>query len=155
MAKLGTFVDGTVPVAADLNAGAAAWATWSPTYANLTIGNGTVIAKYAFFGRTVFFKWKLTWGSTTSCGAAPTVSLPVTAADAADIDRMGTTLGLVDVSTGKTYLGVSIASTTLIQLEVVDVSGTYAADAGLSSTLPVTWTTGDIWRMSGTYEATS
>jgi len=56
-----------------------AWQTWSPSLSNLTLGNGTQIAKYIQIGKTVFVRYKFLLGSTSSVGTSPTISLPVTA----------------------------------------------------------------------------
>lgn len=56
--------------------------TWTPTWTNLTVGNGTVNAHYQTTGNLVTFQMKLTFGSTTSIsGGGVSMSLPVTPAD--------------------------------------------------------------------------
>lgn len=56
---------------------AGAWITWSPSYTNLTVGSGTVVAKYIQIGKTVILKFKFTFASDSSIGTAPTVSFPL------------------------------------------------------------------------------
>ena len=51
--------------------------TWTPTYTNLTIGNGTVTSDYTIINRLVHFEWRLLVGSTTSSSGPMRVSLPV------------------------------------------------------------------------------
>ena len=55
------------------------WRAWTPTYTNITVGNGTVSARYVQIGPFVMLDWYLTFGSTSSMGTGPKVSLPVTA----------------------------------------------------------------------------
>ena len=45
-------------------AGASDFQTWSPSYANLTVGNGTVVARYTIIGDLVVARWVFTLGST-------------------------------------------------------------------------------------------
>ena len=52
--------------------------SWTPTLGNITIGNGTVVAKYQQFGDIVHWMLQLTLGSTTSFSGSIYVSAPVT-----------------------------------------------------------------------------
>jgi hypothetical protein len=70
------FVAGQVLTAAQINT-FGALDTWTPTYTNLTIGNGTVTANYNITNRVVYFEWRLLVGSTTSSSGAMRVTLPV------------------------------------------------------------------------------
>lgn len=55
------------------------WRDWEPTLTNLTLGNGTMIARYTQIGKTVKGFWQITWGSSTSATAGGwQMSLPVT-----------------------------------------------------------------------------
>ena len=132
-----------------------AWATWTPTYTNITIGNGVVTASYKQVGNTVFGRWGIKFGSTSSMGNGPTVSLPVTAKD--------TTPGAVEFSSsmligdaGVTqYYGFSrlITSSSNFGFFVLSTTSTYATYVGVTSTVPMTWTTNDTIGVSFTYEA--
>ena len=52
--------------------------TWTPTWTRLTVGNGTVVARYGQSGKFVFVDISLEFGSTTSItGNAPEFTLPV------------------------------------------------------------------------------
>jgi hypothetical protein len=66
MATFGTFASGQVLTAAELNA-AGAWTSFTPSWVNLTPGNGVVSAAYSQFNKILFVRVKLTWGTTTSC----------------------------------------------------------------------------------------
>lgn len=58
------------------------WKDWVPTLTNITLGNGTLIAKYKEIGSIIFFEVTLTFGSTTALATvsnytqSPRVSLP-------------------------------------------------------------------------------
>jgi hypothetical protein len=58
-----------------------AWQSYTPTWTNLTVGNGTVVTKYVRIGSMVTYTGKITFGSTTSISGFVNVSLPVTAQD--------------------------------------------------------------------------
>jgi hypothetical protein len=131
------------------------WQAWSPTYVNLTIGNGTVVARYTRIGDTVHAFFELTFGSTTAItGATPTISTPVAAAThySDNANAIGEA-GLLDIgATG--YVG-SVGIKTVNQFEplAADVAGAHAAAVGLSATVPFTWTTGDVLQFTAKYEA--
>jgi hypothetical protein len=54
-----------------------AWAAYTPTFTNLTIGNATVVARYMQVGKTLHIRLAIVGGTTTAFVAAPmTASLP-------------------------------------------------------------------------------
>lgn len=55
-----------------------AWASWTPTWTNLTVGNGTVTAKYAQVGKTIRARIHLVCGTTTSKSGEVSFTLPTT-----------------------------------------------------------------------------
>jgi hypothetical protein len=127
-----------------------AWTTWTPTYTNLTLGNGNVVARYCQIGKVVFFNFFLTFGSTTSMTAAnPTFSLPV-AAVRSTFFYNGNILdsGTVNYSAfAETTAGLTTAT-----WRTQNVSATYPTTAGCEPTVPMTWTTNDNYQVSGSYE---
>lgn len=129
-----------------------AWQSWTPTLTNLTLGNGTVTAKYRQIGKTVHFHFTFTWGTTSAVSGTPTFSLPVTAV-AQNVYIIIGRCTLNDTGT-RQFLGfVNQASTTTANIfaEASDVSFSYAF--GITSTIPFTWTNTDVMTASGTYEA--
>jgi len=131
------------------------WTTWSPSYANLTIGNGTVVARYQQVVGIVTARYELTWGSTTSLSGSPTVSLPVTASSSGYTAARGDIGWCRCHDTGTNgFLGnVEFASTTTCRPMVATASGTYSTVTALSSTVPMTWTTSDVLQFEIVYEA--
>jgi hypothetical protein len=128
------------------------WQTWSPSYTRLTIGNGTVVARYQQIGKTINFFWTLTWGSTTSTTSYPIVSNPVSAFITGTQYIVGGAT-LQDIS-GGLYLGnVQLSGATGLYINSIGTAASFADEGVLQTTLPVTWTTGDKWTISGTYEA--
>jgi hypothetical protein len=139
------------PIAPDV-----AWSTWTPTWANLTVGNGTTTARYFRVGRWIVFELKFVMGSSSTMGTNPTYTLPVTAASryTASLDTYGT-ISILDSGTAN-YGGVSfVSSTTVGFVQVWNSSTTSLAAAGVTATLPMTWTTSDGFVVKGFYEAAS
>ena len=109
--------------------------------------HGTWSAKYCQLGKIVIIRASFTVGSTTTKGTGITFSLPVTAATTSisSIARLnGTTTNY-----GFTYIN----STTTGQVYVFNASTTYLAAAGITSTVPFTWATGDSFDFQMSYEA--
>lgn len=128
------------------------WQTWTPSYTNLSIGNGVVVSKYTQIGKTVHFKFKLTWGSTTSGSGTFIISFPVTATS--DLDAITGFIGgaeAYDLSGLSLFLGQTYwASTTTFTMKGLDASN---VTFPFATAAPMTWATGDILYAIGTYEA--
>jgi len=133
------------------------WASWTPTWSNLTVGNGTLnYAKFVQIGKTVHFRLKFTWGSTTAItSAGPSFSLPVGAnADATTgyvaNDPMDAVVNYNDASASRYAGTILFNSTTSALLAQSDGS----VHVGLiTATFPTTWTTNDQFMITGSYEA--
>jgi hypothetical protein len=126
------------------------WATFTPSIANFTLGNGTLYARYVQIDKLVVGYLTVTFGSTTSVSGNMFWSLPVTTATASSFVSMS---GVVDGSGGVTLLTGAIYSTTGALMRAVKTDGTYATGATTSSTIPVTWTTGNTFTFQFSYEA--
>lgn len=128
----------------------AAFESWVPSYVNITVGNGTVVAKNKQIGKTVHFKWSLTFGNTTSISTGPTVTLPVASA----VTESGGTFPLAITDASDTSIrapGLAYATTTgIIKLQYFNVN---AVAVDITATAPVTFATGDVIEVRGTYEA--
>lgn len=128
-----------------------AWTTWTPTYANITVGNGTATASYIKIGKTVHFSYTLVLGSTSAIGTSPTFTLPTAAASSG---KNGFTAYALDSGTSRVPLFAdTFGSTTIVGLFAVNTVGTYGAQSTISSTVPFTWTTSDELHVNGSYEA--
>jgi hypothetical protein len=123
------------------------FASYTPTYTNLTIGNGTVTARYGQSGKYVMVNYKLVWGSTTSMTSSILISLPVTAAST---NSPGVFYAL-DAGTLESLGQISLPSTTTARM-LLPQNGSYGATQ-VSSTFPWTWTTNDEFRFTIVYEA--
>lgn len=135
---------GDVPKAVTLDA----WTSYTPTYANFSLGNGTVDAGYYRIGRTVIYRGSITMGSTSSVTGVMQVSLPVAAKASTwqtgsvdGEDNSGSwsrTSGTAEINPAIYGTGVAFAS---------------SGNAGWAATVPFTWATSDIIRWTITYEA--
>lgn len=133
-----------------------AWQNWTPSWTNVTVGNGTVTAKYVQVGKGIFFRIALTLGTTSAISGQPTFTLPVTAVDPGLSGTASPILGYAWIEdTGVTnYQGPFIqASTTEGALRVNNAASTYLTTSIISSTIPMTWGNGDSFNGYGYYEA--
>jgi hypothetical protein len=133
-----------------------AYAAWTPTFSNLTVGNGTLTGQYVQIGKMVHCYLKLAFGSTTSItGAVQITGLPV-APVSTNASIAAIVQALYSDASGPKFYGSSHASnnnTSRIWLSPLAISGSYIASAGdLSSTVPFTWTTSDEIFVSAIYE---
>lgn len=133
-----------------------AWKSYTPSYTNVTIGNGTVTAKYIQIGKTVFVRFHLVFGTTTAISGDIQLGLPVTAFSypgTAALPPLGT-IRCYDVSGGAVYNGdASWISTTRSSLRSFNSAGTYSVQTVNSSTVPFTWANTDELHASLVYEA--
>lgn len=138
----------TGPTGATGAQGAASYVTYDPSFTNLTIGNGTVTSRYARQGEFTSVYIRLQFGSSTSVGTGPRVTLPVNANFASINAGIGTALSGIatyrDDSSGNTVYGIiTYHSITQVEIRPYYVSGNYQTISQLSSTVPFTWESGD------------
>lgn len=133
--------------------------TWAyssvvPTYVNFTLGNGTAVAYYRQIGKKVHYYGRVTLGSTSSVSGQMDVSLPVNAStNVQDFAPIGTT-NIWDQSANAYYPGFAWKANGAQYLRVIftSASGTYSSAVGTSSTVPMTWTTSDLFFWNVEYE---
>lgn len=117
-----------------------AWTAYTPTLANLTLGNGTLAASYRRIGHSLELRFRFTLGSTSAVGTSPTFSLPagMTALNASDVCG---DLSLQDTGTA-TRRGQAILSTSTT-IGLFNFSSTGVLQ-GTTALVPHTWATTDI-----------
>lgn len=129
--------------------------TWAPTYTNMTIGNGTVVARHLQLGDLVAVRFRFDLGSTSGIGVEPTVSVPVTASTTG-IDANGPSIGRAGFKEagGTNYQGhLFLSTSTAMIVTVSDSSGAYVVTAQPTNSVPFTWGTSDVLSFAGIYEA--
>jgi hypothetical protein len=133
-----------------------AWTTYTPTWTaattNPVLGNGTIAGRYRKFGRTVHLQIDLTMGSTTTYGTgAWSLSLPM-AAGSSTGSRIGVAQALgASRFPGQVVISAGATATSPFFPATSSVSNLSSA----TSTVPITWTTGNELRVTVTYEAAS
>jgi hypothetical protein len=123
------------------------WTSFTSTTTNITLGNGTLTSAYRQFGKSVDFRIKLTFGSTSAITGAPTFTLPVSATAARTVNAPALMYDSSEATATAYKVGMSFNSTVNALLVRSDAS------AAISSTVPFTWATSDELVITGTYEA--
>jgi hypothetical protein len=104
-----------------------AWQSWTPTWTNLTVGNGTNASTYTQIGKTVHFRLKFVLGTTSAVGSAPVFTLPVTSVNyGSPYNAVIGQLAVRDDNVPSNIPGfVWWASTTTAEPDVMNAAGTY------------------------------
>lgn len=130
------------------------WTTWSPTWTNLTVGDGTEAAEYTQIGDLVVARYTLTLGSTSTVGSNPYLTLPVTADAGYIFGRNAAGVGyILDSGTADFQCNPRLRSSTTASFGVLTAGGTYVQFANITSTVPMAWTTNDILAFTLIYQA--
>lgn len=127
------------------------WQDFTPSWTNITVGNATQIARYHQVGKLVTMNVELTLGSTSSVTGSPQLTLPVT--PASTFADTGFKVTLDDAGTSTVEGGTITAGGSNITIYHLEDNGSYVRYEVMSGTVPWTWTTSDVIRVSGTYEA--
>jgi hypothetical protein len=130
-----------------------AWQSYTPSFVNFTLGNGTITAsKYVQIGKTVHLQVSVTLGSTSVVGTQPTISLPISAKNDF-VGQYATVSGCTLFAGSSLGVGtVQLITTTTCRMFVIRADATYSTSAGVTATIPGTWTTGNFFGFSFTYE---
>jgi hypothetical protein len=150
--QAGASAVGTGAVTNSALAANSAWTSWTPTWTNLTVGNGVGDYKYQQIGKTVHFRLKFTLGTTSAVGVGPRFTLPVNSTGMGDNDAyaIGTAL---DVGIAAYYAFGRFGTASTCDAMCATASGAYIGHSNIGTATPFTWGTGDIIQLTGTYEA--
>jgi len=146
---LTTHVSGTLPAA---NGGTGLTSlnviSFTPSWTNLTVGNGTQEAYYWQLGGLQVFELIMTFGTTSAITGLPRVTIPNSATGR--LIPVASTCTLIDASAGTHYIGIGQVVTvgSAVDVYVVNASATRATREAVSSTVPMTWTTSDTIRLA-------
>lgn len=126
-----------------------AWSAWTPTLTNMTLGNGTLEARFNQLGKTVDYTFRFTLGSTSAMGTNPQFTLPVAPRAGSIVLPLG---DVIFTDTGTTnrrgYIQLNTGST--VDIIAFSTTGT---SQGVSATSPHTWAATDVLAVSGRFEA--
>ena len=134
------------------------YTAYTPTFANLTVGNGTSSAMFSRVNNVVNYFGYFTLGSTSAVTGSVNITLPVTA-DAVYGTINGIPMGdmnIFDTSASAWFKGdlFSIGSTTVARCRLWTTSGTaVVTNTNIGATAPMTWATGDQLFWNIRYEA--
>jgi hypothetical protein len=151
MANPFPFTAGQVLTAAQMN-GIGEYTAYTPTFVNLTVGNGTIEFRFGRVQNFIHVLGKITFGSTTAITGSITVTYPVTAAANITGQQIGLAR-LVDSGAGVVFGIVNGNNTTTASLSSYQPSGSLLLGASFSSTSPFTWANTDIIFANFVYEA--
>lgn len=149
MANPFPFTSGDVLSASDLNS-IGEWTTYTPGIYGLTLGNGTLTAKYARVNDLVFFNISFVMGSTSAVTGGVGFSLPVTRLDVGNSGANG-----FYANTGTSYNTPASCDmySSFVNVRVLYTAGTYVGVTNITATVPFTWATNDPINVAGFYEA--
>jgi len=144
----GTF---TTPVVSQFGTASglgASWGTWTPSWTNLTVGNGTLnYARYIALGKTNNFVLSFTLGTSSAITNNVSVSIPTTSVAYSNFFPIA--YGCAIDETGSVWsIGLFMTSGSVGRL-FVDNGSFYAS---LNGSTPFTWTSGDSIYLTGMYE---
>jgi hypothetical protein len=133
------------------------YTAYTPSFTNIVVGNGTLAAQYCTVNKFVHAFGSLTFGSTTTIGNFPVMSLPVNTVNT-EMGTLGMVLGPVlfyDASAFTFFRGTLNGrnANSNADLRVNNVAGTYETNNSPTDLIPFTWTTSDVIRWNITYKA--
>lgn len=115
--------------------------SFTVTMGNITVGNGTIVGYYQITESSLKIYSEFTFGSTSAISGAHTVATPY---DTSFIATFRANVRLILGSTN--YIGIANVASGNIYIFAQAISSSYLASSPLSSTVPATWTTGDVIR---------
>ena len=119
------------------------WTSFTPSWTNLTVGNGTVSAHYSIVNKILFVRVKFTMGSTSSMGDPLRMTLPASLTQNTDAQESIGWAQLTDTGVAS-YTGfVNVSSSTQVTIAVINASSTYGQTNNVNGTRPFTFATGD------------
>jgi len=146
------FVSGQVLTAAQMNSMNEA-VSFTPSISSLTIGNGTRTGTYFIQNKVLYFEVTVTFGSTTTIGANPDLTLPFAVVGFTQFNPiLNTTCFFDNSATAFVFANLILISSTTIRLVSQTASGTYVAIQDVGATFPFTWATNDRIIVRGQYQ---
>lgn len=122
------------------------YTAYTPTFLNVTAGNGTTSGAYCRVNNFVHYYGSFTLGSTSAVTGSISIVLPINMnADVAVAIPIIGMMILQDASAAVTYQGLARhnGSSSSTFAGVIRADGTFATWQGPNATNPMTWATGD------------
>jgi hypothetical protein len=151
MANPFPFTAGQVLTAAQMN-GIGESLSFTPTYTNFSLGNGTVTARYVRVQKLIYVFVLISCGSTSAfTGTQMSVTKPITGTAQ---DGVQGTVFYFDASTGTQVFGpIRYASTTTVVNDLYNAASTYLTIGFTNASTPFTLAASDVIAMNYVYEA--
>ena len=129
---------------------------YSPTLTNVTEGNGSKVAKFSLNGKSIHYWGTFTFGNSSSMGTSPSIGLPINLHSSfLTTDNYGIGHAHIQDDASAAFNGIlRVDSSSTLTLLCWVATGTYVAHAGVTSTVPMTWTTSDSFSWNITYPIT-
>lgn len=129
------------------------WATWVPTLANLTLGNGTMTARFQEVGQSVDWYWQFLLGSTSAVGTAPSFTLPAVPGTHYPFTnpQFPGQVHVLDTGIAERQGALKLAASGVVTMAFWNAT---PALATISATTPFTFGTGDYLTAWGKFERT-
>lgn len=121
---------------------------WTPAIGGVTVGNGLRSGGYKRSNGMIDIWGQFTFGSTSAITANVTVTLPIAGFQ---VNNAMFDAEFLDVGTQEYPLMVVGSTTTTFEARALNAAGTYAVSAALSSSVPATWSAGDVLSFYGRY----
>lgn len=126
------------------------WQNFTPTWTNLTVGNGAVTASYIQTGKIVTGTILFILGTTSAIGTGPYFTPPVPASTIYNNGVVNYTVGSGLLRNSAAAVVAFTGSDTKLALFY---NPTATTTAGLTATTPGTWATGDYFNITFEYQA--
>lgn len=123
------------------------WFNYTPSLSGITVGSGTLVARFSLVGMTCNVQILFTYGSGSAVGSGIGFGLPI----ASGSNKFTPSVVLTDSGTNQIPACPQL-STTALGLYAFNCGSTYALANNTSSTVPFTWATGDEIGIQVTYE---
>jgi len=130
----------------------AAWATYTVTPTNLTIGSGTMVGKYIQIGKLVIGKIRIVLAADSSISGTVYLSKPVTSVSTSFPTTEGD-CSFLDSGTAEASGRLLSSDTGKFTVQVFNAAGTYLTIAAVNATVPWTWAANDVIDCKFVYEA--
>lgn len=127
------------------------YVSWTPTFTNFSLGNGSVTTVYTQQGEFVHLIGEVIMGSTSTFTGLFQMTIPTV--HNSTFDGLIGTVFLVDVGVQEFVGFAQKISSTAIIVRVMNAGGTYVQYANTSGTVPFTWGSGDKLSFNLTYRA--
>jgi hypothetical protein len=131
------------------------YTTFTPTFTNLTIGNGSLDCRFVEIGKFVHCTIKIVFGSTTSITGRLDIQAPTGASTISTPNNtyVGNTRAL-DAGVENYSGSILVLSSSVLTPFINTATGTYTTPSNIGPSIPFTWGTSDELQISFIYQRT-